>query len=181
MYISAAALAAKYWGTQWGSALSYALSETSFGWWLGWPILSPLLFIFAVWISLFPKRLLSTIVRLAASNIVDEATNNSQQSISAQKFLADISLLSSLRRMVTNKVLWFNIIAASLIEIAIFNYFYHEENYLQSRFFLPAGSIRGISNEWASRIFTNMLKPPVVALFILVAGLIVSKVNPTAR
>lgn len=130
---------------------------------------------------MFPKRLLSTIVRLAASNIVDEATNNSQQSISAHKFLADISFVSSLGRMVTNKVLWFNIIAASLIEIAIFNYFYHEEDYLQSRFFLPAGSIRGISNEWASRIFMNMLKPPVVALFILVAGLIISKVNPSAR
>lgn len=86
-----------------------------------------------------------------------------------------------MQRMITNKILWFNIIAATSIEIAMVNYFYHEENYLQSRFFLPAKSVRGISNEWTSRIFTNMLKPSIVALIILVAGLIISKSKITAR
>lgn len=134
-----------------------------------------------MWLSLFPKTLLSTIIRNAANNIVNQSTNNIQQMSLRNNFIADFAFVSSMQRMITNKILWFNIIAAAFVEIAIFNYFYHEENYLQSRFFLPAKSVRGISNEWTSRIFTNMLKPSIVALIILVTGLIISKAKLSSR
>lgn len=139
------------------------------------------MFILAVVIALFPKRLLRTVVRLAADNIVEEATNNSQLSLNPHKLLADVSFINSVRRMLTNKILMFNILASCLIEVAIFNYFFHEDSYLQSRFFMPANSNEGIRNEWTSKMVTAMLKPPLIGLLILTGGLIIAKANPNSR
>lgn len=174
-------MAAKLWGLQWGSAVYYGVAATPFGWWLGWTILAPIFFILAILISLFPKRLISTVVRQAADNIIEVATNNSQLSLSPHKLLADISLGSSLKRLFLNKILMFNVIASVFIETAIFNFFQHEISYLQSRFFLPADGSRGFSSEWTSRILSTLLKPPFVALSVLLAGLIIAKANPSAR
>lgn len=175
------ALAAKIWGTQWGSAVYYGVSATPFGWWLGWTIIAPIFFILAILISLFPKRLISTVVRQAADNIVEVATNNSQLSLSPNKLLADISLGSSLCRLFTNKILIFNIASVVFIQTAIVSFFAHEESYLQSRFNMPNSDLGGLSTEWTSRIITTILKPPFVALSVLLAGLVIAKVNPSAR
>lgn len=182
LYIGTA-LASKVWGIQWGSALFYGISATPFGWWLGWTIIAPIFFILAILISLFPKRLISTVVRQAADNIIEVATNNSQLSLAPHKLLADISFTSSLKRLFTNKILMFNIAAAVAIETAIINFFAHEDSYLQSRFSIPATthSSDGLSNEWTSRILSTLLKPPFVALCILLAGLVIAKANPSAR
>ncbi|KAG4066838.1 hypothetical protein HA402_012905 [Bradysia odoriphaga] len=176
-----AALAARVWGWQFGSALNYGVAETSLGWWLGWAIISPTLFILAFLVSLFPKRLLTTVVRQAADNIIEVATNNSQLSLAPNKLLADISFFSSMKRMFTNKILIFNVLATVFIETAVINYFFHEKNYLQSRFLLPTDVSMSISNEWMSRTITTLLKPPIVGLMILVAGLIIAKANPSPR
>lgn len=174
-------MAARLWGIQWGAGLYYGVAATPFGWWLGWTIIAPIFFILAVLISLFPKRLISTVVRQAADNIIEVATNNSQLSLSPHKLLADISLGSSLKRLFLNKIFIFNIVPSVLLETAIFNFFHHEQSYLQSRFFLPADGGRGLSSEWTSRILTTLLMPPFVALAILLAGLIIAKANPSAR
>lgn len=181
LFLIAAALAARFWGWQWGSALNYGVGETSLGWWLGWAIISPTLFILAFIVSLFPKRLLTTVVRQAADNIIEVATNNSQLSLAPNKLLADISFFSSMKRMVTNKILVFNVLATVFIETAIVNYFFHEKNYLQSRFLLPTEVSMSMSNEWTSRIITTLLKPPIVGLTVLVGGLIIAKANPSPR
>lgn len=176
-----AALAGKLWGVQLGSAIGLGVGETSLGWWLGWTIIGPILFILAAIISLFPKKLLSSVVRQAADNIIERATNNSQLSLSPNKLLADISFGNSMKRMLTNKILVFNVIAAVFIETAIVNFFFHEHSYLQSRFHVPADAANGLDNVWTSRLLTNLLKPPLVALSVLVAGLIIAKANPNPR
>jgi hypothetical protein len=175
------ALAAKYWGSQFGLGVSLLVGFTPFGWWLGWAILAPPLFVAGLFIALFPKRLLSTVVRLAANNIIETATNTSQLSLSQHKLLADINFFPSIRRLLSNKILMFNVIATVFLETAIFNFVFHESNYLQSRFFLPSSEADGINNEWTSRTVTFLLKPPLVALSILVAGLIIAKANPSVR
>ena len=124
-----AALAAKQWGFQWGYGLSLAVKESAFGWWFGWSIISPTLFVLAVFVGLFPRRLPHAIVRQAADTIIEAATN-SQLSLSPSKLLADISFFHSMRRLLTNKVLMFNII------VTVLNFLAHEQNYLQSRFLL---------------------------------------------
>ncbi|KAJ6647839.1 Solute carrier organic anion transporter family member 74D [Pseudolycoriella hygida] len=177
----AAALAARIWGWQWGLALNYGVAETTLGWWLGWSIISPTLFVLAFCISLFPKRLLTTVVRQAADNILEVATNNSQLSLAPNKLLADVSFFSSMKRMVTNKILIFNVMATVFIETAIVNYFFQEKHYLQSRFLLPAELSMSISDEWMSRTITSLLKPPIVALTILAGGLIIAKAKPSPR
>jgi Organic Anion Transporter Polypeptide (OATP) family len=177
----AGAVAAKYWGGQLGLGVSVLVTATSFGWWFGWALLAPLLFLTGFFIALFPKRLPSTVVRLAANSIIETATS-SQLSLPTRKLLADITFFPSFWRLLCNKILMFNVIATVFLETAIVNFLFHETNYLQSRFFLPSSEADGINNEWMSRVVTTfLLKPPLVALSILVAGLIIAKANPSAR
>lgn len=179
--ISAAALAARYIGIQLGYVLSLALHGISFGWWFGWSVISPVLFIIAIFIGLFPQQLLESRVRQAADTIVETATNSSQISLSRRKFLSDISFYRSIGRLFRNKILLLNIFATVFIEIALINYALQEQNYLQSRFLLPADNSDVINNEWTSRMLTKFIQPFGVALAILIGGLIIAKAKPSPR
>lgn len=176
-----AALAARFWGVQMGFFVSIIVGFTPFGWWLGWIMLSPILFIIGFLAVMFPKRLLSTVVQQAANNILETATNNSHASLANSKFIADIDFFPTIFRMFTNKILLLNIAGAVFVQTAIVNFTRHEANYLQSRFFLPTSEADGLNNEWTSQLVTSLLKPPMVALSILVAGLIIAKANPRPR
>lgn len=177
----AGALASKFWGIQLGSLTALLVEYSSFGWFLGWIFLSPILFIIGFLAVMFPRRLLSTVVRQAANNILETATNSSHASLANSKFIADIDFFPTLLRLFTNKILILNVFAAVFIQTAFVNFSRHEANYLQSRFFLPTSEADGLHNEWTSQLVTSMLKPPMVALAILVAGLIIAKANPKPR
>lgn len=175
------ALAAKFWGIQIGNLTALIVEFTPFGWWLGWFFLAPFLFIVGLLAAMFPRRLLSTVVRQAANTILESSTNASHASLANSKFMADISFFSTLFRVFTNKILLLNIFAAVFVQTAFVNFTRHEANYLQSRFFLPTSEADGLQNEWTSQLVTSMLKPPMVALAILVAGLTIAKANPKPR
>ncbi|XP_058446033.1 solute carrier organic anion transporter family member 74D [Malaya genurostris] len=177
----ACALAARVWGHQFGLAIVLAVGATTLGWWLGWVIIAPIIFVLGFLLSLFPKRLLSTVVRQAADEIIETATSESQQSLAGHKWLADIGLAASLKRVLTNGILIFNVLALVFIQTGVINFNAHEQNYLQSRFFLPTSNVNGLNDEWTSRLITNLLRAPVVALAMVVAGLIIAKVNPSPR
>lgn len=174
-------MAGKYFGYQCGYGISLLLQETSLGWWFGWSIISPVIFILAIVIGLFPSRLLATVVRQAADAIVETATNNSQLSLARGKLLSDISFSSSIKRISRNKILLLNILATVFIETALINYALHEQNYLQSRFLLPADSSGLLNNEWTSRTITKLIQPLMGALSILIGGLVIAKANPSPR
>lgn len=177
----AGALAARYWGMQLGSLLAFIVGFTPFGWFLGWIFLAPMLFTVGFLAVLFPRRLLSTVVRQAANNILESATNSSHASLANSKFLADVDFFPTILRLFTNKILLLNIFAAVFIQTAFINFMRHEANYLQSRFFLPTSDVDGMHNEWTSQLVTSILKPPIVSLAILVAGLVIAKGNPSPR
>jgi hypothetical protein len=177
----AAAWAAKFLGTQLGPFVSLMVGFTDLGWFLGWVILAPILFIVGFIAVMFPKKLLSTIVRLAANSILETSTNASHATLSNRKFIADISFFPSFFRVFTNKIVMLNIFAAVFVQTAIINFFRHESNYLQSRFFLPTSESDGLNNEWTSQLVAKLLKPPMLALAILVSGLIIAKANPSPR
>ena len=166
----AAALAAKFWGTQLGSLVSLIVGWTPFGWFLGWIILAPILFIIGFLAVMFPKRLLSTVVRQAANNILETSTNSAHATLSNAKFLADIDFFPSFARVFTNKIVIFNILAAVFVQTGMINFFRHESIYLQSRFFIPTSEADGLNNEWTSQLVANLMKPPMLALSILVSG-----------
>lgn len=171
------ALAAKLWGGQLGSLLAYGVAATSLGWWLGWAVLAPALFIMAILISLFPKQLIKTVVRQAADNIVEAVSGHNHTS--PYRLLADTSFGSSLRRMITNKILVFNVLAAAFIETALVNFWAHEATYLQARFYVPTDD-SGLT-EWPSRLWSTLLRPSSLAVAVLLGGLIISKAKPSAR
>lgn len=177
----AGALAAKFWGIQMGYFTSLVVGLTPFGWFLGWTILAPILFIIGFLAVMFPRRLLSTVVRQAANSILESATNSSHASLANNKFIADIDFFPTVFRLFTNKILLLNIFAAVFVQTAFINFMRHESNYLQSRFFLPTSEADGLNNEWTSQLVTSLLKPPMIALAILVAGLIIAKANPRPR
>lgn len=177
----AGAVAAKYWGLQLGFFTSLVVGLTPFSWFLGWLILAPMLFIIGFLAAMFPRRLLSTVVKQAANNILESATSSSHASLANTRFIADIDFFPTVLRLITNKTLLFNIFAAVFVQTAIVNFSRHEANYLQSRFFLPTSEADGLNNEWTSQLATSLLKPPMVALSILVAGLIIAKANPRPR
>lgn len=120
-------------------------------------------------------------MRHAADTIVETATNNSQLSLARGKLLSDISFTSSVKRIFRNKILLMNIVATVFIETAIVNYALQEQNYLQSRFLLPADSSELLNNEWTSRTITKFIQPLMVALSILIGGLVIAKANPSPR
>lgn len=174
-----AALAAKISGSQLGSTLAYGVSATSLGWWLGWAILAPVLFVLAVLMCLFPKQLIKTVVRQAADTIVEALSSQHDISIAPQNLLADISFGSSLRRIITNKVLVFNVLAAVFVETAIVNFWAHETSYVQARFYVPTDESG--QHEWSSRMWATMLRPSSIATSVLLGGLIISKAKPSAK
>jgi hypothetical protein len=95
--------------------------------------------------------------------------------------MADIDFFPTIKRLFTNKILLLNIAAAVFVQTAFYNYARHEANYLQSRFFLPTNEADGLNNEWTSQLVTSLLRPPFIALGILVVGLIISKATPKPR
>lgn len=89
--------------------------------------------------------------------------------------------MSSVKRLIRNKILMFNILATVFVETAVVNFAFHEGSYLQSRFLLPADNSNLLNNEWTSRTATKFLQPLVVALTVLASGLIIAKANPCPR
>lgn len=169
----ASALAAKFWGTQLGALVSLIVGWTPFGWFLGWIIIAPILFIIGFLAVMFPKRLLSTVVRQAANNILESSTNAAHVTLSNTKFLADVDFMPSIARVFTNKIVMLNIFAAIFVQTGLVNFFRYESSYLQSRFFLPTSEADGINNEWTSQLVANLMKPPILALSILVSGMLI--------
>lgn len=175
----ATAIAAKFWGPQVGLAVALGVGYSPFSWWFGWVLISPILFILGILVSLFPRRLISSMVKEAANEIVEVATNSSQMSLGPNKAMEDANFWPAFKRLITNKILIFNVIAAVFLQTAIVNFFFFEHNYMQSRFFFPDS--HSLSGDWTSRIVTSLLKPPMVALSIIVAGMIIAKANPGPR
>lgn len=176
-----AALAARYLGFLSGNLLASFTNGMSLGWWLGWAIISPILLIIASTIGLFPRRMIETAVRQAADTIVETATCSSQLSLSRTKFLSDISFFSSIARLFRNKVLLLNISATVFIQTALINFALQQDNYLQSRFLMPADGSNVLNNEWTSRTLSKSIQPILVGLAVLIGGLIIAKATPSPR
>lgn len=189
-----AVMAAKVLGSQLGNALTFVVSKTPLGWWLGWVIISPLLLIAGAIICLFPRKLMKTVVRQAAHQIYrtnsqrDLRTGTQQQPTSPPTkrqsdmvFIQDFRYCPSLLRILRNKPLMFNIIGAMFIMTAVMNYQAQEDNYVQSRFYLPSYQDNELLSGWNNRYLSFMLKPPVISATILIGGLVISKLKPAAR
>lgn len=175
------ALAGRYLGFVLGNVLSMFTYEVFLGWWLGWAIISPILLILAIIIGLFPRRMIDTVVRQAADTIVETATNSSQLSLSRTKFLSDITFISSIGRIVRNKILLLNICGTVFIQTALINFTLQEKNYVQSRFLIPVDDSQILNNEWTSRTLSKFIQPLIIALAILIGGLIIAKATPSPR
>ncbi|XP_069675281.1 solute carrier organic anion transporter family member 74D-like isoform X2 [Periplaneta americana] len=150
-------------------------------WWIGWPILSTLMFVTAVVIAMFPKKLPSQAVKEMAASIVDLARGVRIQE-PVDPILTKTGFFWSLRRLLTNKIIILNTLATVCLQTAIVNYLSLEDKYLESKYYIPRvreGS-GGFQDPWTSRLIIGLLKPPLVGMHILVSGLVISKMRMRA-
>lgn len=178
--VIAAALAARIFGQQMGSLLVLGVGLTHVGWWLGWVIIAPFIFVGAVMLGLFPKRLPKTVIHQAAQRIIEQSNMRAFGS-QFSTYLDDSDFWPSLKRLFNNRLLMFNLLSIMCVQSAVLNFGIQEESYLQSRFFLPYNEQDGLTEEWTSAFVSYFLKPPVMAVGMLVSGLIISKARLSAR
>ncbi|KAH8308417.1 solute carrier organic anion transporter family member 1A1 [Drosophila kikkawai] len=178
--VIAAALAARVFGQQMGSLLVLGVGLTHVGWWLGWVIIAPFIFVGAVMLGLFPKRLPKTVIHQAAQRIIEQSNMRAFGS-QFSTYLDDSDFWPSLKRLFNNRLLMFNLLSIMCVQSAVVNFGLQEESYLQSRFFLPYNEQDGLTEEWTSAFVSYFLKPPVMAVGMLISGLIISKARLSAR
>ncbi|KAI8042565.1 solute carrier organic anion transporter family member 2B1 [Drosophila gunungcola] len=178
--VIAATLAARVFGQQAGSFLVLGVGLTHVGWWLGWVILAPFIFVGAVLLGLFPKRLPKTVIHQAAQRIIEQS-NMRHFGSQFSTYLDDADFWPSLKRLFNNRLLMFNLLSLMCVQSAVVNYGLQEESYLQSRFFLPYNEQDGLTAEWRSAFVSYFLKPPVMAVGMLISGLVISKAKLSAR
>ncbi|ALC40040.1 Oatp33Eb [Drosophila busckii] len=173
-------LAARAMGQQVGAFLVLGVGLTNVGWWLGWVVLAPLIFVVAVLLGLFPKRLPKTVIHQAAQRIIEQS---SMRMFGSQfsTYLDDTDFWPSLKRLFNNRLLMFNILSVMFLMSGVLNYAVQEESYLQSRFFLPFSEQDGLTQEWRAAFVSYFLRPPVMAVGMLIAGLVISKAQLSAR
>lgn len=150
-------------------------------WWLGWPILSTLIFVVAILVAMFPSQLPSQAIKEMAASIVDLTRGVTiQEPVDAK--LSDTGFFWSLRRLLTNRIIVLNTLATVCLQTAMANYLALEDKYLESKFYIPRPleAAGGFSDPWTSRLTIAVLKPPLVALHILVSGLVISKIRMRA-
>ncbi|KAM8717826.1 hypothetical protein ACLKA7_004516 [Drosophila subpalustris] len=173
-------LAARALGQQVGSFLVLGVGLTQVGWWLGWVILAPLIFVGAVLLGLFPKRLPKTVIHQAAQRIMEQ-TNLRGFGSQFSTYMDDTAFWPSLKRLFANRLLMLNLLSIMFLQSGVRNFDLQEEAYLQSRFFLPYNEQDGLTQEWREAFVSYLLKPPVMAVGMLVAGLVISKAQLSAR
>lgn len=152
-------------------------------WWLGWPILAFALFLPAGILAIFPRRLPSEVVEQAAASILDSANGSRRSSLKSyhQKY-GSATFFSSMVRLVENKIVIFNVIAAMFAVTALINFMANENIFLESRYYIPrpTGMYLGFGDPWTSRLVANISKPIIVGLTVILAGLIIVKARPRA-
>ncbi|EZA61300.1 Solute carrier organic anion transporter family member 1A5 [Ooceraea biroi] len=154
-------------------------------WWLGFPILSVLLVVPGLLFSWFPRRLPSEVVEQAAASLLDGVTGLYNRAPHRKTNLKAGSpdFWPSLCRLMTNKVLMCNILATVLCATALVNFMIYENTFLESRFHMPkpTGMLLGFSDPLPSRLVTNITRPLLVGLIIIISGLVLAKSKPRPR
>lgn len=178
--VIATAFGAKLAGLQAGSMLVMGVGSIGLGWWLGWVILAPMVFVSGILLGLFPKQLPKTVIHQAAQRIIEESRSR-QFGSQFSTYIDDTAFGPSVKRVFGNKLLMFNVLSIMFIQAASINYSLQEENYLQSRFYLPFSEEDGLDQEWKARFVAFFLKPAVAAISMFVGGLLISKFKMSGR
>ncbi|KAI8118566.1 Solute carrier organic anion transporter family member 1A5 [Lucilia cuprina] len=178
--VLATVFGAKIFGLQFGSSIILGVGATNLGWWLGWVIIAPAVFISGILLGLFPKKLPKTVIHQAAQRILEES-HSRQFGSQFSTYIDDTAFMPSVKRVFGNKLLMFNIVSIMFIQGASINFALQEESYLQSRFFLPYSEEDGLMQEWKARFMSFFLKPPAAAISMFIGGLVISKLKLTGR
>ncbi|XP_012215064.2 solute carrier organic anion transporter family member 1A5 [Linepithema humile] len=152
-------------------------------WWLGFPILSILLVVPGLLLSWFPRRLPSEIVEQAAASLLDAAANRAPHRTTTSQKVGSPDFWPSLCRLITNRILMCNIVATVFYAVALVNFMALEDIILESRFHMPrpTGMLLGFSDPLSSRLVTNIVRPVLIGLILIISGLVLAKAKPRAR
>ncbi|KAF3425088.1 hypothetical protein E2986_03670 [Frieseomelitta varia] len=153
-------------------------------WWLGLPILTILLIVPGLLLSWFPRMLPSEVVEKAAASLLNISNNQNRtpRRMVSQK-VGSSNFWPSIGRLFSNKILLCQVIACTFYLMAITNFIGFENLIAQSRFHVPkpTGMLLGFEDPVSSRLISNILKPVLVGLIVIVSGLVIAKAKPGAK
>lgn len=153
-------------------------------WWLGLPILTILLIVPGLLLSWFPRMLPSEVVEKAAASLLNISNNQNRtpRRMVSQK-VGSSNFWPSIGRLFTNKILLCQVIACTFYLMAITNFIGFENLIAQSRFHVPkpTGMLFGFDDPVSSRLISNILKPVLVGLIVIVSALVIAKAKPGAK
>ena len=153
-------------------------------WWLGLPILALLLIVPGLLLSWFPRMLPSEVVELAAASLltISGRYNRVPRRLVSKK-LGSPNFWPSLGRLFINKIFVCNIVACTIYIMALVNFMGYENLIIQSKFYIPkpTGTLLGFSDPMLSRLVSNILKPILIGLIIILSGLVIAKAKPSGR
>ncbi|XP_076276039.1 solute carrier organic anion transporter family member 2A1 [Lasioglossum baleicum] len=154
-------------------------------WWLGLPILTVLLVVPGLLLSWFPRMLPSQVVERAAVALLTNSLDRPSRTL--RRFASEKpespGFFPSVGRLFTNKILIFIVLGYTLYMMATVNFMVYENLIIQARFHVPkpTGLLLGFNDPIVSRLATNVLKPILIGLLVVISGLIMSKAKPNAR
>ncbi|XP_017758410.1 PREDICTED: solute carrier organic anion transporter family member 1A5-like [Eufriesea mexicana] len=153
-------------------------------WWLGLPILTILFIVPGLLLSWFPRMLPSEVVEKAAASLLSNSDRRSRipRRMISQK-VGSSNFWPSLGRLFINKIFMCQALACTFYVMAIVNFVGFENLIAQSRFYVPkpTGMLLGFEDPMSSRLISNILKPILVGLIIIISGLVIAKAKPSAR
>ncbi|KZC05247.1 Solute carrier organic anion transporter family member 1A5 [Dufourea novaeangliae] len=154
-------------------------------WWLGLPILTVLLIVPGLLLAWFPRMLPSEVVELAAASLLN--INSGRYNRSPRRIISDKvgspSFLPSVGRLFINKILVCTVLACTFYTMATLNFMGYENLITQSRFHVPkpTGMLLGFNDPMTSRLLSNILKPILIGLIVVISGLVIAKAKPSSR
>ncbi|XP_014230637.1 solute carrier organic anion transporter family member 2A1-like [Trichogramma pretiosum] len=152
-------------------------------WWLGWPIFAVLLVAPGIFMSIFSRKLPSKLVEETAAEILDQSgTLRGSQRFTVKK-VGSIEFFPSMFRLISNKILIFNIVSAAFFFAALANFLSKENVFLETKFYAPRpnGILMGFGDPIVSRVIMAIMKPVLIGLAIVISGLVIARSKPQAK
>ncbi|CAB0041428.1 unnamed protein product, partial [Trichogramma brassicae] len=152
-------------------------------WWLGWPIFAVFLVVPGIFMSIFSRKLPSKLVEETAAEILDQSgTLRGSQRFTVKK-VGSIEFFPSMFRLISNKILIFNIVSAAFFFAALANFLSKENVFLETKFYAPRpnGILMGFGDPIVSRVIMAIMKPVLIGLAIVISGLVIARSKPQAK
>ncbi|KAK9889897.1 hypothetical protein WA026_008699 [Henosepilachna vigintioctopunctata] len=130
--------------------------------------------ILGIAIAMFPKILPSLLIKKLAASLIELANGISlDEKISKENSLG---FLATMKRVLSSRIVLLNVISTVAVQSALKNFFFFENQFKQSRFFISDGFDKsGYNHSFSLNFASNIMEQPFSMLCVLALGFAVSR------